>query len=263
MLRSAAAVPRAPAFPRPSRRALLALAAIVALAVALLVARESPLVAIEDVTVTGLTGPEAPRLRLALTEAARDMTTLHVREDRLRAIAEPYPAVAGMTVTTDFPHGLRIAVRERVAVAAILVNGARIPVAGDGTLLRGATRSDVPVVPMRTAPGGDRVVDKRALQAIAALAAGPEPLRERVHKVFFEGGSLTLALDRGPQLRFGSTERLRAKWASAAGVLADRSSAGATYIDVRYPERPAAGGLEDPIAQQQQAAGETQPSTTG
>jgi cell division protein FtsQ len=32
-------------------------------------------------------------------------------------------------------------------------------------------------------------------------------------------------------------------------VLADTDSAGASYLDLRYPERPAAGGLEDPATQ--------------
>jgi cell division protein FtsQ len=32
-------------------------------------------------------------------------------------------------------------------------------------------------------------------------------------------------------------------------VLADPDAAGATYLDLRYPERPAAGGLEDPATQ--------------
>ena len=40
---------------------------------------------------------------------------------------------------------------------------------------------------------------------------------------------------------FGDATRPHAKWLSLARVLADPSSAGATYIDVRVPERPAAG----------------------
>lgn len=263
MSRTAAAVPRGVALPRPSRRSLAAALAVAALAGGYLGLRESPLVAVEDVRITGVSGPEAPRLRALLADAARDMTTLRVREDHLRAIVEPYPTVAGIEVRTDFPHGMHIAIRERAPVAAILSNGSRVPVAADGTILRGAAQRDVPVVPMSTPPGGDKVIDRGALEAIEALAAAPVAMRERVHKVFFESGSLTLAIQDGPLLRFGTTERLRAKWASALGVLADPSSAGATYVDVRYPERPAAGGLEDPIAQAQAAAGPTEPSTGG
>jgi len=40
---------------------------------------------------------------------------------------------------------------------------------------------------------------------------------------------------------FGDAARPHAKWTALARVLADPSSAGASYIDVRLPERPAAG----------------------
>jgi cell division protein FtsQ len=72
----------------------------------------------------------------------------------------------------------------------------------------------------------------------------------------------TLPLRDGPTLYFGGFERLAAKWAAAATVLADRSSAGATYLDLRLPERPAAGGLEDPAATQGPSATGTTPGAT-
>jgi hypothetical protein len=42
---------------------------------------------------------------------------------------------------------------------------------------------------------------------------------------------------------FGDATRLRAKWAAASRVLADLEASGASYVDVRLPGRPAAGGL--------------------
>ena len=47
----------------------------------------------------------------------------------------------------------------------------------------------------------------------------------------------------GPELIFGDATHVRAKWIAATRVLADPEAAGATYIDVRLPGRPAAGGL--------------------
>ncbi|UUY02045.1 hypothetical protein LRS13_15125 [Svornostia abyssi] len=52
-----------------------------------------------------------------------------------------------------------------------------------------------------------------------------------------------MVLTEGPRLRFGRGDRLTAKWAAAARVLADEDAQGASYIDLRLPERPAAGGL--------------------
>ena len=52
-------------------------------------ARDSSLVSVEHVTVTGVTADDAKRVRSALAATARTMTTLHVREDRL---TRPWPA---------------------------------------------------------------------------------------------------------------------------------------------------------------------------
>jgi hypothetical protein len=53
-------------------------------------------------------------------------------------------------------------------------------------------------------------------------------------------GALTIYLHRGPRLIFGNYALLHAKWDAAAAVLADPSSRGAVYIDLRVPSRPAA-----------------------
>jgi hypothetical protein len=67
---------------------------------------------------------------------------------------------------------------------------------------------------------------------------------------------------RGPDLIMGSAERLPAKWTAAARVLSSPSAKGATYIDLRLPERPAAGGLPTtsllPLAPAGSDAGTTQ-----
>jgi cell division protein FtsQ len=47
----------------------------------------------------------------------------------------------------------------------------------------------------------------------------------------------------GPDLVFGSGSDADRKWLAAVRVLADPSSQGATYLDLRVPERVAAGGL--------------------
>jgi cell division protein FtsQ len=259
----AAALPRGRTVPRLPRAAVWVLAVLALLVAGALWLRDSSLVAVEKVSVTGVTGPEAARIAAQLESAARDMTTLHVRQDQLDAVVAPYPVVKRVTAQADFPHTLRITVVENTPVAAVLVDGARTPVAADGRLLRGAAQRALPVVPLRVTPGGDRVVDRTALHAIAALAAAPAALRDRVQRaVTTRQGGLTLDLADGPDLRFGGADRLAAKWAAAAAVLADRGSAGATYLDLRYPERPAAGGLEDPALQRDPEAASAVTATT-
>jgi cell division protein FtsQ len=250
----ALSLPRRP----PPRAAAACACVLVLLGGGWLWLRDSRLVAVDQVSVTGLSGTEAPRVRAALEGAARDMTTLHVRPDQLRTAVEPYPAVMGVDAHPDFPHGLRIVVHEHVAVAALAAGSDRVPVAADGTLLRGSSTDDLPIVTVAAPPPGDTLGDKRTLRAVALLAAAPPELRAKVSRVYPGPRGLTAPLADGPVLYFGGADRLRAKWAAASRVLADRSSAGATYVDLRLPERPAAGGLEDPTPEQPE-----QPEQTG
>ena len=98
--------------------------------------RDSSLVAVEQVKVTGLTTKDAARVRAALVSAAHTMTTLHVDQRRARADAiAAYPVVRALEVQRRLPAPARIRVIEHVP-AAIAV-GAGLPVAGDGTILRG------------------------------------------------------------------------------------------------------------------------------
>lgn len=237
------------------RRRLVALVLLAGLLVAgFLVFRESSLVAVDEVEITGAAGRDADRVRAALTDAARDMTTMSVDVGALRTAVAPYPIVKDVRVTTDFPDAMRITVIEHVPVVAIVANGRRIAVAADGTLLPRTNAAGLPALPLRGAPAGGRVEPGLARRIVAVLGAAPAPLRARVEKVFVGPRGLTLRLDSGTALYFGSTERPAAKWAATSRVLADPSSQGATHLDVRLPERPAAGGLEQVAAQRQQTA---------
>jgi cell division protein FtsQ len=222
--------------PRPrgfALRRLVALAVVlVLLAGAWTWLRDSGLVRIRTVTVTGVSSSEGAEVRAALVRAARGMTTLHVREDDLRAAVSGFSSVARITTQRDVPHGLAIEVTEREPVAVVEIAGQRIPVGAGGRLMRG----------VKPRPSG-RLTDRAALAAVASLAAAPEVLRHRVNKVFTGPKGLTLDVRSGPQLFFGGTGRLHAKWMAAARVMAEPSAAGAVYLDVRLPERVAAGGL--------------------
>ncbi len=220
--------------------------------------RDSSLVTVRDVHVTGASGPQAAAVRAALTAAGRDQTTLHVRGDELRKAAEPYPIVRDLAWDTDFPRGLRIRVVEHDPVAALRgPSGPRVPVAGDGRLLRGAAVArDVPDLAVRVQPAGDRLTDRRTLAGLELLAAGPRPLRRRVERLAMGPTGWTAILRDGPRVAFGDSSRPNAKWASLAAVLTAPETAGTTRIDVQVPERPSASGLE-------QVAEQLQPSTAG
>lgn len=225
------------------RLALLLLACGVVLTGAWLGLRDSSLVAVRHVTITGESGPDAGQIRSALLAAARNMTTLDVRLAQLRTAVAPYPVVKDVQVSTHFPHGLSIHVIEQIPVAAVLLFGRTVPVSADGTLLHDVGPSpSVPIVQLQVPPGGSRLTDPGALRAVALLAAAPYQLLSRISQVIPSSPHGPIAQVRnGPVILFGDSTRPAAKWIAASVMLAARGSVGAGYIDVSDPGRPAAG----------------------
>ncbi len=214
-----------------------------------LVLRDLSLFAVRDVRVTGATGPEAAPIASALRATATDMTTLHVDRAALMRSLSSFEQVRTVRVHRVGLHGLRIQVVQYVPVGAVDYAGRRVPVTGDGTLLRGMTAAPtLPSVEVRRTGGGDRIEDPAGLRSVALLDAAPHALRVRVKAVAPGPGGLTVTLRKGPAIYFGGPDRPRAKWAAAAAVLADPDARGARSVDVRAPERPAAAGLPEPPA---------------
>lgn len=206
--------------------------------------RDAPFVRVKNVHIVGASSSEERGIRASLRRAALDMSTLHVREEQLRLAVERYASVADLRVETDFPNGLTVEVIEREPVAVVELAGDRVPVGAGGVVMRGVRASDdLPTVKASRVGAGARITEPAAIGAVNVLAAAPRELRPRVERAFSTGRGLTLDLRSGPDLVFGGATRPQAKWAAAVRVLADHTSAGATYLDLRVPERVAAGGL--------------------
>ncbi|TMK63795.1 MAG: hypothetical protein E6G53_10100 [Actinobacteria bacterium] len=223
---------------------VVALVATALLAAYYLWFRDSSFVRVERVTVSGLTGGDAARLRARLVSAAKGMTTLHVQTDELMRALGPSAGVRGLRIETDFPHGLRITVLESVPVAVLVHGGDRVAVDASGNLLpRAGADVKAPAIGVGALPAR-RLGQGRAERLVACAAAIPAPLRARVLRLReVHGKGLVAYMRHGPLIILGAAVFLREKWAAAAAVLADRSSGGAAYVDVRIPERPVAGGL--------------------
>ncbi len=227
--------------------------------------RSSPLVSVERVQITGVRGVDAGPIDAALQGAARQMSTLDVNAAALRAAVAPFHVVRGLSVATSFPHGLRIRVVEQLPVAALSAGGVRTAVAADGVVLGPALLSS-PHAPLPAivlagspAPPGGHVKDATVRAELSVLGAAPQVLLGWVGRVFTGREGLMVAMRGGVSLYFGNATRPHAKWLAAARVLADSSSTGATYVDVRAPERPAAGttaagGLEGGVSPGQVSA---------
>jgi cell division protein FtsQ len=213
--------------------------------------RDSSLVAVERVEVTGLTSSDAARIRTALTSAGRDMTTLHVDRAALDQVVAGYPVVRKLEIAPDFPHTLRVHVIEYEPAAIAISDAGDVPVAGDGTILKGVRfEGRLPTIDVDGALGRETLLDHTALGAAAVAGAAPALLRKRIENIDHRSDDGYVAeLRDGPELLLGPATRLRAKWAAAARVLADLEARGATYVDLRIPGRPAVGGLAAPTVE--------------
>ena len=230
--------------------------------------RDSSLVAVDKVQVTGLTSSDAASVRArASRREARTMTTLHVDQRRARQRGRAAsPSSRGLEVSPDFPHGLRVHVIEYQPAAIAVSDSGRVPVAGDGTILRGIkAKGNLPTIAVDGAVGGDSLTDRDRsrrrrrgrLRARACCARRIEDVQKR------SDDGYVAELRDGPELLFGSARQLRAKWAAAARVLADLEARGATYVDLRIPGRPAVGGLAASTVTPVAPAGGSGLDTTG
>jgi cell division protein FtsQ len=209
--------------------------------------RDSTLVAVRSVNVVGASGPDAERIRAALDAAGREMTTLHVREAALRDAVRPFPLVRTVTVETSFPSGLTIRVIERRIAALAQVGGKSVPVSDDAVLLPGARAvGRLPEISL-SVQSRRQELRGEARDAALALGAAPPALRAHVKGASSDEDGIVVALRRGPELIFGDASRAAAKWAAAARLLAEPDLGGVAYIDLRTPERPAAGGVQGAV----------------
>lgn len=205
--------------------------------------RHSSFVSVQSVHVSGVHGPEAAAIEAALTRAGRHMSTLDVRVGSLRAAVAPFAVVREVHAEGSFPHRLNIQVTEQPPVAALVVGASRTAVAADGVVLGQALLSSglTTVSGGATPAAGARVREAGVLEALAVMGAAPGPFARVVARVYAGPNGLTVAMRNGLLAYFGDATRPHAKWLSVARVLADSSSTGASYVDVRVPEHPAAG----------------------
>jgi cell division protein FtsQ len=228
--------------------------------------RNSSLVAVTDVKVTGVTSQDREQMVAALTEAGKGMTTLHVQGDELASVAGRFPTVAAIRTDTDFPHGLTIHVMERTPVLVARSGDRAVPVGADGELLSSlpADGLEVPTLIVDSLPAAGKL-EGDALEQTLVVGAAPDPLRPLIdHVAISSQYGVVVTVRGGIALRFGPSSGAHAKWAAVAAVLADPKLTAASYFDVRVPERPAVGGAPPPsdVSTLVPPAPATDPATT-
>jgi cell division septal protein FtsQ len=205
--------------------------------------RHSALVQIKTVTVNGLAGPNVTLIQTRLTAEAKKMTTLDFNVAKLRDAISGFRFVQGLTASTYFPSGIVINVNEQVPVATVASAGHQVVVDSRGLLLpTTAAPFALPTLEIGTNPPNGMVANPDALNALNVLGQAPYRLIAHIASVTANiTNGVVVQLRNGPQLYFGPMALIPQKWIAAATVLADHRTAGAAYIDLSDPTRPAAG----------------------
>ena len=205
--------------------------------------RDSSLVAVNRLKVTGVSGADSARIKAALASSAAGMTTLHVRDEELRKAVSGFPIVKSVSADPSFPNGLTIEVEQLKPALVVDASGRSLMVAADGTLLKGVrAEPGLPRLKVSSPPAGTRLSGEALTQALV-LGATPAELRRYVTGSSMLAGGVRVRMENGPEIRFGDGSAARAKWAAATRLLADKRVGGVAYVDVSAPERPAVGGI--------------------
>jgi cell division protein FtsQ len=241
---SVAPPPRAPARkanPQRRRRLFVVVLALAVLLTAAWGVSKSPLLAVDHVRVRGVQHLTAPEIE----DAARVHTgDAMVWIDTGNAVAgiEALPYVASATLTREWPHTVRIVVRERRPAAWVAGPSSKALVDGTGRVLETVDQppSGMPellgahVVP----PPGGRVDALDAAKVAGALhgiaAAGTKSVETTDHGV-------VLHLLSGVEIRMGEPNDIDVKVRAALAVLGASAGAPVSYVDVSVPTNPVRG----------------------
>ena len=227
---------------RRGRRAVWwGLAGVAVLVAAGAAAVWSPLLDVESVQVVGVTGSRAVAVKQAADVGEGD-PILGFLPGRAAGRVRDLAWVDDARVVRDLPGAVRIEVVPRVPVGWTRAGDRVLVVAADGRVIDRveAPPGGVPelVGVGDVAPVGG-VITPASLPA-AAAALGSE-LRARVTTVVLVDGAVTAQVLFGPELRFGTPDRIAVKARVAAAVLASLADARAGYVDVSVPAAPVSG----------------------
>ncbi len=222
--------------------------AAVGVAFALWLALWSPLFKFRDVEVSGSRRVSAETIvEIAGLDSGDNLLTLN--QERIVDAVESLPWVRSARVQRRLPGTIRVVVEERAPALVLTTPEADWTIDRRGRVLaRGKTKKGLPKIATGTTgevEPGDQIAAPQVRAAVKAVGSMPLELRERVKAVFAATPErITFSLRRGPDVRYGSAERLRDKNAVLIAVLDRLRASGRepAYVDVQVPESPAIGG---------------------
>lgn len=227
---------------------MLGFAIVIGAAGLYLLARSTPMFALDRVEVAGAPPAVAARVRAGLAPLeGQSLLTLDSAEIERRLGA--LPEVASFGYDRDFPHTLRVSIRVEHPVAVARRGPKAWLVAASARVIAAVPAHARPALPrIWLAHSGEpevgaAITDRFGLRAVRTLAlARLAHFHGRVRMVRVREHDLTFLLASGLELRLGELRSIRLKLAIAArllpGILAH---GGYAYVDLGVPDRPVAG----------------------
>jgi cell division protein FtsQ len=235
----------------PAIRAVAAAACVVvAAAGAYLLARNTPMFAVNEVAVTGAPPDVAAQVRSALGYV-EGQSLLALDAGAAVDTLERLPTVFSATYDRDFPHTLRVRVVPERPVAVLRRGADSWTVSARGRVIAPTERGGLPSLPRiwlrptTLVRVGWQLHDHGGVVASRALASFRSAgLAGRVSYLKADEGRLVAGLRTGLEVRFGAPVDLKLKLAVVQEILpllALPGAGGPRYLDVAVPERPVAG----------------------
>ena len=236
-----------PALRRPSSRAVTAAAAaLAALGLFYLAARETPLFAVRELEITGA----PPPVRAEVERSARrylGKSLVALDGDELRRRLTALPSVRSLRYDRAFPHTLRLVVVPEVAGAVVRSGATSWLVSERGRVLRALKAGEASAFPRIWVPAGAGLAPggllrtRQARLALAAVVQLPAGFPVAIRAARASEGQITLVSRSGMEIRLGDRSAVALKLAVAARVLrrltaAERSSL--AYLDLTVPDHP-------------------------
>lgn len=201
------------------------------------------LFAVDRIDILGANAVD-PTVLLARSGVEQGDFLINVDGDEVVAKLESDPWVASATVDRDWPHVVKIRIRERAPIAIAQTSNKKWAVVGEGGVVLEIGEMPKPGLPNVLdieAPSqvGQRLDDKVS-NLIAVAAMMPDSLRSRVVQMREQTDGIRLGLNSGTIVMLGNSDDIGAKLTSAAAVIAHGDPTQIALLDVTSPESPLA-----------------------
>jgi len=201
----------------------------------------SPLLAVDTLRVRG-TSHLTPQQVLDAAGVHEGDAMVWIDTGAAVAGIESLPYVRAASVAREYPHTVRITVRERTPSAWVDGPAGKVLVDRTGRVLE-PVDAPPPGIPQllgaTTIPPPGGTIDARGAARVAGalhgLAAAGTASVERTDR------GIVLHLATGTEVRMGAANRIRTKLAAALAVLGALNGQPVSYVDVSVPTNPVSG----------------------